>query len=833
MAQKSARKVRTLGATRSYTDGSEDAVRAVLEAAADRSDGSDELNRHATDWGTTYHLSPRRSNLVRPFIIGPEHRVLEVGAGTGAITRHLGERGAQVVALEGDRARADAIAVRCADLDNVEVICGALEELEDSDGFDLVVVIGVLEYAGGADDAAQVGFLRHAAGLMKPDGALLIAIENRIGLKYLLGYSEDHLGVPWAGVEGYPGDPPVRTFSRPVLADLLERAGLPEQRWYFPYPDYKLPKTILHRRLFDHPRATVLVDQLVGDPIQDLASPPTRFSDHRSSHLSFLEAGLGPDIANSFLVLAAGDGDATRRFVRDEVVAWHFSSERRRRWRRVQLVAETGDGLSLSSSPVFRRGEPSDEPWLRHVAIKDEPFLAGRTLEQRALDACRRYDLEALGESLKVWHEHLAGFERDAGDADHDPHPFLTRADRRRLPPEFLDVSLSNFVDTGDRIAFIDREWHAGTSVDATLVRFRALWYFALELVTSGVAQPFDPTASVNAITERLSRLIGLDPAAGLIDELVAAEAALQHVVTGRDVDRTAATLRELGSLSRADQRAASTLPVSQIRRDTVQLGAMLESMRGQIDDARGYQADLEGELGRLKARIAELEALVAGKDGWAAELASSLEANETMRRQVVEELERSTGWARSLDRELEQVSRRAAELEQQIAGKDAWAAELEKQIAGKDAWTAELGAAIGERDAALEAATTELERTAAWARQLDEQLRVKERLLAEHESSLAEAAEKAHRLLTGLERTESERVALGEELDRVARWAGNLERDNVDKTERLARIEDELQRTGRQLGSLQSWKDRVSDLRLVRIALAVHRLLGGPGTGV
>ncbi|HSN57616.1 MAG TPA: methyltransferase, partial [Candidatus Sulfomarinibacteraceae bacterium] len=460
--------VRKLGATRAYADGAEQRVLDALASASDRRDGSDELRRVATDWATTYHLSPKRGNLLRPFQIGPEHRVLEVGAGTGALTRHLGERGATVLALEGDPTRARAVALRCSDLDNVEVVCGLIQELEDDVGFDLVVVIGVLEYAGGSGDAGSphLEFLRRAASLARQDGALLLGIENQIGLKYLLGFSEDHLDEPWAGIAGYPGNPAVRTFSRAELGSLLEGSGLSAQRWYYPFPDYKMPSAVVAEEAFGVAGATDFVDQLVGTPVRDIASPPTLFCDSRAAHRVFLDAGLGREVANSFLVLAGRGERDLERWIDPTAVAWHFASERRRRWRRFHVVRREGEGLRLVSRPIHDGDRPAPAEWMQQRSRKDESYVLGRTVEQGALEACRRRDVDDLRAILASWHETLLRHERAAPvGAAGTTHPYAADVGGPALPPEFFDISLSNFVDTGRELAFVDREWRVGVGV--------------------------------------------------------------------------------------------------------------------------------------------------------------------------------------------------------------------------------------------------------------------------------------------------------------------------------------------------------------------------------
>ena len=73
---------------------------------------------------------------------------------------------------------------------------------------------------------------------------MIIAIENRLGLKYWAGCREDHVGTYFEGLENYPNTSGVHTFSKPELEDIFKEAGFAEADFYYPYPDYKLPMTI-------------------------------------------------------------------------------------------------------------------------------------------------------------------------------------------------------------------------------------------------------------------------------------------------------------------------------------------------------------------------------------------------------------------------------------------------------------------------------------------------------------------------------------------------------------------------------------------------------------
>ena len=107
-----------------YSDGAEAERRIceIVRSAHDRSTFSSELAGAITDWPSEYHLSRQRHCIVRPLGIKPGDRVLELGCGCGAVTRHLGEIGADVTAIEGAWPRARIAAERCRDLPNVTVI---------------------------------------------------------------------------------------------------------------------------------------------------------------------------------------------------------------------------------------------------------------------------------------------------------------------------------------------------------------------------------------------------------------------------------------------------------------------------------------------------------------------------------------------------------------------------------------------------------------------------------------------------------------------------------------------------------------------------------------
>ena len=91
-----------------YTDGRipEQYVLDALRSATDVSADSDELMGSVKNWPSYYHLGVGRSVIIRCLDLPSQARVLEIGAGCGAITRYLGENFSSVDAIEGNPDRA-------------------------------------------------------------------------------------------------------------------------------------------------------------------------------------------------------------------------------------------------------------------------------------------------------------------------------------------------------------------------------------------------------------------------------------------------------------------------------------------------------------------------------------------------------------------------------------------------------------------------------------------------------------------------------------------------------------------------------------------------------
>lgn len=224
-----------------YNEGNE-VEEKVLEVVKTTDDYTQVL-KSDNRWSILYQLSKQRENIILPMDLKKEDEVLEIGSGMGAVTGALARNCKKVDCIELSKRRSLANAYRNKSYNNIEIFVGNFEDIKLEKQYDVITLIGVLEYAQSYIHSAEpyIDFLKKIHTTLKKGGKLYIAIENKLGMKYFAGCAEDHLGKPFIGIEGYPKDSYAKTFTKSQLISLLKRTGFQDYYFYYPYPDYKLP----------------------------------------------------------------------------------------------------------------------------------------------------------------------------------------------------------------------------------------------------------------------------------------------------------------------------------------------------------------------------------------------------------------------------------------------------------------------------------------------------------------------------------------------------------------------------------------------------------------
>lgn len=581
-----------------YVDGAERKLLDIVNGAADRSSLSDELDNAGSDWVETYHLTRDRANAMRMLNIRPTDRVLEVGCGCGAVTRYLAEQAGVVDALEPQRARAAVAAARVAGT-NARVFAGDLHSVPDVQAWDLVIVNGVLEYVGDGSSESQpyVEFLQACVQRIAPGGALIVAIENRIGAKYLAGAPEDHGGTPFQGIEGYAINAPARTFTRPVLEALLRESGLGQQKFLHAFPDYKTTRVLMSDDALTDPRTRELAWRAPRFPSPNTGMPRAYAASERQIWRSMLEAGVADTFGNSFFVVAARNvSEVDLRWPEQRLLS--FSSSRRRsRFLTSTTVDDVAGQIHVSRERISHEESPS----LGQIELR----VSNDSL-QSGCDAAVAVanDPTMLEPVLNWWLSELEdNAHNEANAIDFVPH---------------------NVIVDGSQLRAIDQEWHG--PIDRDVHRARGIALFAGELAHLTSPERWPGCETVGDVAVHLGSLVGIEFTAALWRQLLDWEVAFQVSVTGLNPDVITSALE----FDLQDRR----LDEYELGRDRVQLPdrRLVEQLRDRIELEQQWHRDQANRAEAAEQRERDALSLVHSKEGQLAELRAELDAIHTSR---------------------------------------------------------------------------------------------------------------------------------------------------------------------------------------------------------
>jgi len=195
-----------------------------------------------------YHLSLQRQNIVAGLDINKNQTVLEIGSECGAVTGKLAQMAKHVTCLEISRKKSEINAYRNRKYDNIDIRVGTLEEASKglSSCYDLITLIGVLNqgHVTQFGDQTNEEILRTAQTYLKPDGKIVIAIENKYGLKYWAGCRDEYSQDFFASIKLSSEEKKIKDLSLNGIRAILKTLGLGEVICYYPYPDYRYTRSI-------------------------------------------------------------------------------------------------------------------------------------------------------------------------------------------------------------------------------------------------------------------------------------------------------------------------------------------------------------------------------------------------------------------------------------------------------------------------------------------------------------------------------------------------------------------------------------------------------------
>lgn len=508
-----------------YADGNEHIILEKVKRSSNVSVLSDTLYPFS-DWSEEYHLSPERSNLLRPLdhLFTKGKRVLELGAGCGAITRYIGECGCEVTAVEGSINRAEIARERCRDLPNVEIFCSNFQNIDFSNQlYDIVTLIGVMEYAplffSGNSPVEEC--LNLASRHCHDKSVLIVAIENQLGLKYFNGMAEDHVGLPYFGVSDYYqlNGKTAQTFTKTRLEELLKYTNLNNHLFLYPFPDYKIPKMILTDNAFT--KKDFDAYQLINSfKSRDYSRVITNQKFHEASVFKVLaQENIAGSFSNSFLILAS------KSPLKDfDWLAKIYSTHRRIDYCIETSFINNGSDISVTKRVLNKDNiENNSMRNLKDAGIKHNPkanvvFINGTLLSykiERVITSSPINKWSLIKDLLVEWISFLKS---------------NCINNTMMMPGNFFDAIPSNLIINKGKMIMIDDEWIVSQPINILFPIIRGI-ISTFNSIDINLWLEKMPHSSIRLLIKGLSKETNIQFNNDLIDDLLKRDGEIHEYV--------------------------------------------------------------------------------------------------------------------------------------------------------------------------------------------------------------------------------------------------------------------------------------------------------------
>ena len=492
-----------------YSDGDiEDTILSIVEQ------GRNWKEMKHIPYPVLYHLSEERENILSWYPFRKNCRILEVGSGCGAITGLLCRRGKEVVSVELSKRRGWINYNRNKAYENLTIRIGNLNDMLFEEPFDYVVLNGVFEYAASFTEGEHPyeTFLNRIKSYCKQDGHVLIAIENRLGLKYFSGASEDHTNVHFLGLNEYEGNHTVRTFSRSEMEELAARCELHQADFYYPYPDYKFPVEIytdatINGGNYGHIYANLSEDRCLV------------FDEHKMARTLCREKVMG-SFANSFLV----DLSRTKRPA-DQVIYAKMCSGRHKAFQIQTCICSNEEGdRYVEKGPLNAQATAHVEHIKEAEKVFGEnnykvlnstwkgknlryPYLKEKSVQEVLKDCLRNADQKLLCREMeRVFNACVPQGEQCEYQTEAFYRMFGYASGEKSeecVKPANVDLIFDNVFQFGDGYTVIDPEWWVEFPVPRKYLLWRALNEFYCGEATAEYVWPRNDCMKYFSITQQ------------------------------------------------------------------------------------------------------------------------------------------------------------------------------------------------------------------------------------------------------------------------------------------------------------------------------------------
>ena len=280
-----------------------------------------------------------------------------------------------------------------------------------------------------------------------------------MGLKYFLGHEEDHLGKPFLGVQNKYSHKGVRTFGKEEKIKIINDSGFNNYSFFYPFPDYKLPKVILNNDALscDELNCSDLIYMTESRSYSDKYKP---LYDEKLSWPVLERNQILGDMANSFLVVIQNSDTENCNYD----LASLYTTNRSKYFNTETNFSRRHEEIIVKKQKLYDKKAANS--YIVHK-VSDTKYETGQNLEVLIYKDLQNGNLESFYDHIKVWISFLK------------EHALKKKSDKiinSIVYGEYFDCLPSNLIIKDKNLIYIDKEWLIDKEITLSYVILRYLF---------------------------------------------------------------------------------------------------------------------------------------------------------------------------------------------------------------------------------------------------------------------------------------------------------------------------------------------------------------------
>jgi hypothetical protein len=352
-------------------------------------------------------------------------------------------------------------------------------------------------------------------------------------LKYFAGAPEDHIGEPMYGIEGHYKKNQPQTYGRKVLQTMLNNTGFSKSTFMAPFPDYKLPASIITESGLTDPDfdAGALAWQSVR---RDPQLPPVMSFSPELVWPTIFDNGLALDLSNSFLIVASGNEDPLDD---PNILAYHYSTNRRAEYCKQTVFIRQNKDIEVTCRMLSNAPPNLNSKILFSINAKST-YASGQNLAHGIVQliAQDNWSIDSIVLYFEKYLLTLVGLDKHQAASEKKESSW----GGYYFPGSFIDATPQNIICLDHtKKEIIDNEWATEKPIHLPYLLFRSI-LLQLGMMTR-IGRPASSSEHLNTRDQLIKAIfkgLGLENHIKEIPNYVLTEAKLQAEVTGLNIEQ-------------------------------------------------------------------------------------------------------------------------------------------------------------------------------------------------------------------------------------------------------------------------------------------------------